>query len=121
METPQIALATLNSLSDFSSVSALRGKFACRVWTVVTAHESQLPRAISRALAKATYNIFAFVASSDIFPLATAIRIVLERSWMYRQFFTQLTDFWLSSRILEAGCTDSSSHNLLTFDYRRES
>jgi hypothetical protein len=90
--TPQIALATLNSLNDFSSVRAVRGKIACHDRTVVTAHESQLPRAISRALAKATYTIFIFAAWSDIFPLATIIRIVIERSWKYPQFVTQLTD-----------------------------
>ena len=58
----------------------------------VTAHESQLPRAISRALAKATYTIFTFVAWSENFPLATLIRTVIERSWKHRRFVTQLTD-----------------------------
>jgi len=30
LEAPQISLAKLNSLNDFSSVRALRGKSACR-------------------------------------------------------------------------------------------
>jgi len=80
LEAPQISLAKLNSLNDFSSVRALRGKSACRDWTVFTALESELPRAISRAFAKATYTIFKSVAWSDIFPLGIPMRIVIERS-----------------------------------------
>lgn len=45
-----------------------------------TAHDSQLPRAVSPALAKAAYTIVACVAWSDIFPLATPVRIAIVRS-----------------------------------------
>jgi len=59
-------------------------------WALPMNHSSHAPFPV-RWLKQLT-PFFAFVAWSDVFPLATLIRIVIERRWMYRQFFTELTD-----------------------------